>query len=237
MKILGYSERGIINSLIFTIGNDKELMAEFIALIGIPELKIGNPKDYTILLEQSFSRFGDADLVIIIHYEKPEDNKVLFIEGKVKTSSGNWNIQYQFDKYFDKVQYDKKEKYNGYSSNLFFQLYLKKLLFVNCTASEFEKGITEPKFDDIRKIGENKVVLKALKKIKKCKEAYYIGLIPSRKAGIQDLICKEDYKNDLHNDELTLHFLSWKKVHNFCKREEKLKKVVKIFKYNKGQIY
>jgi hypothetical protein len=110
MKILGYSERGIINSLIFSIGDDKELMDEFIKLINIPEIEKlkDTAKDYTILLEQSFSRFGDSDLVIIIHYEKPEDNKVLFIEGKVKTSSGNWNIQSQFDKYIDKEQYTKK---------------------------------------------------------------------------------------------------------------------------------
>ncbi len=230
MKILGYSERGIINSLVFSIGEDKELMDEFISLINIPEIEKlkDTAKDYTILLEQSFSRFGDADLVIIIHYKKPENNKVLFIEGKVKTSSGNWNIQYQFDKYDDEEQYKKKEKYSGYSSNLFFQLYLKQLLFNNFTISEFEKGVIEPKFDDIRKIGENKVVLKAIKKIKKCKVAYYIGLIPTKQVDIDKFESKIDFD---------MHFLSWEKVYEFCKNEQKLKKVVKIFKYNKGQIY
>ena len=72
MKILGYSERGIINSLIFCIveSKDKELMNKFIELIKIPELTVlGEPNDYTILLEQSFSGFGDADLVIIMEYD------------------------------------------------------------------------------------------------------------------------------------------------------------------------
>lgn len=245
MKILGYSERGIINSLIFSIGDDIELMNAFIDLIKIREIKElkSTVKDYTILLEQSFSRFGDADLVIIIEYENPEDNKVLFIEGKVKTSQSNWIIQSQFDKY------TKKDRYNGYSSNLFFQLHLKKLLFDNCKKYEFEKGIIEPKFEDFRKIGENKVVLKALKKIKKCKEAYYIGLIPSTKGEIKDFKnTKNDLSDFIDNDDLRLHFISWKKVEKFCKKHNnpeskkelihpKLNKVLKIFKYNKGQIY
>ena len=82
MEILGYSERGIINSLIFNIGGKKELMNRFIELIALPApFELGQPTDYTILLEQSFSDFGDADLVIIIHYEKPKLNKVLFVEG------------------------------------------------------------------------------------------------------------------------------------------------------------
>lgn len=52
MKILGYSERGIINSLIFSIGEDKELMSKFINKITVHEsFKLGNPKRYTVLLE------------------------------------------------------------------------------------------------------------------------------------------------------------------------------------------
>ena len=105
---------------------------------------------------------------------------------------------------------------------------MKQLLFNNFSVSEFEKGVTEPKFDDIRKIGENKVVLKAIKKIKKCKEAYYIGIIPSKQVDIDKFESKIDFD---------MHFLSWEKVHEFCKNEQKLKKVVKIFKYNKGHIY
>jgi hypothetical protein len=240
MKILGYSERGIINSLIFSIGEDKEfegnsLMRRFISEITLPEkLEIGSPINYTILLEQSFSRFGDADLVIIIHYKKTEDDKVLFIEGKVKTSQRkHWSLKGEFERYFEKDQYEKKEKYNGYSSNLFFQLYLKKLMFDNCTLPIFKSGVTEPKFGDNRKIGDNKVVLEALEKIKKCKEAYYIGIIPSTNDEIEDLISDNDYKIE----KLKLYFLSWKTVHEFCKSEEKLKKVLDVFEYNKEQIY
>lgn len=234
IKILGYSERGIINSLIFEIGEDIELMSDFIGYIDLPiSFKLEKPTKYTVLLEQSFSRFGDADLIIIIHYEKPEQKKVLFIEGKVKTSQGNWKIQTHFDKYIDEVQYEKKEKYNGYSSNLFFQLYLKKLLIeyrVACKNVNILQGILEPKFGDIRKIGNNKVVLKAFNLIECKKEnAYYVALIPTLHEDIKKFKGKADYD---------ISFLSWETVHNFCKNnKKKLNKVLEIFEYNEGQIY
>lgn len=233
MKILGYSERGIINSLIFSIGESPELMTEFIRKIKLPKsFELGNPENYTILLEQSFSRFGDADLIIIIHYKKPEDKKVLFIEGKVKTSQGSWKIQTQFDKYVDEEQYETKEKYNGYSSNLFFQLYLKKLLIDYSAVYKNvkdEKGIEEPKFGDFRKIGKNKVVLDAFELLKCKKEnTYYVGLIPTLVEDIKKFNSEElDY---------TISYLSWETVEQFC-RENELEKVIEIFEYNKGQIY
>ena len=240
MKILGYSERGIINSLIFSIGQVKkakgnELMARFLSEVKLPEkLVLVNPLKYTVLLEQSFSRFGDSDLVIIIHYADPEENKILFIEGKVKTfQRKHWSLKNEFAKYFEKEQYKNKERYNGYSSNLFFQLYLKKLMFDNCNSTDFKTGISESKFGDNRKIGDNRVVLEALKKIKNCKQAYYIGIIPATNDEIEDLVSDSNYKSE----ELKLHFLSWKTVHDFCKKEDKLKKVLDIFDYNEGQIY
>lgn len=230
MKILGYSERGIINSLIFAIGDDKKLMAEFIELIKIPNLKtLENPisTDYTILLEQSFSRFGDADLVIIIHYEKPEDDKVLFIEGKVKTSGKSWNIQTQYKNHIEPKNDKKKIKPKNYWSNLFSQLYLKKLLIENWdNIKNDDKFEIETDFLGKRKIGNNTVVLKAFELIK-CKQAFYVGLIPSTSDEIKDFKKK---------DETGYNYISWEAVHEFCK-EHKLKKVLKIFKYNKGQIF
>ncbi len=126
---------------------------------------------------------------------------------------------------------------------------MKKILFESCNLDNFDKGIIEPKFEDIRKIGENKVVLKAIQKIKKCKEAYYIGIVPSTKGENKDFKnAANDFSDFKDNDDLRLHFLSWKKVKKFCNKynnpeskkdliHPKLKKVLKIFKYNKGQIY
>lgn len=229
MKILGYSERGIINSLIYTVGDDKELMSKFINLMDLHEpFQLGSPKDYTVLLEQSFSRFGDADLVIIIHYEDQEDNKVLFIEGKVKTSNGSWNIQSQYNKY---VKYkNEKIKPKEYWSNLFSQLYLKKLLIDNWNNIAYVENFEiDTDYLGQRKIGSNKVVLEAFKLIK-CnkKNAFYVGLIPTR---------SEDFTKFKGVLDFKMNFVSWEKVHDFCKTEKKLNDVLEIFKYNKGQIY
>jgi hypothetical protein len=235
MKILGYSERGIINSLIFSIGEDKVLMDKFIDKISLPKpFELGNPKRYTILLEQSFSDFGDADLVIIIHYkeeevEKPEDKIVLFIEGKVNTSLSSWNINKHYDNYKNGVKYD------GYSSNLFFQLFFKKQLIDNWT--KIEQHIKNDKIGEIksffrpRKIGNNPIVHKAFNLIE-CSQAYFVGLIPTRQVDFDKFEGKLDFD---------VHFLLWETVENFCKKNKSeypsLEKVIKIFDYNDEQIY
>lgn len=229
MKVLGYSERGIITSLVFNIGHDKELMGKFINSMNLNEsFQLYNPKEYTVLLEQSFSRFGDADLVIIIQYENPKDNKVLFIEGKVNTSNGNWNIQRQYDKY---IKHKKdKIKPKDYWSNLFSQLYLKKVLIDNWEdVYTNDKFVLNTDYLGTRKIGKNNVVKKALKLIE-CKKnnAYYIGLIPTKKV---DFI---HFKGEL---DFAMNYVLWETVHDFCKNEEKLKNVLDIFSFNKGQIY
>jgi hypothetical protein len=227
-KIIGYSERGIINSLIFTIGEDKELVKKFIELISLPNsIVIGTPKKYTILLEQSFSRFGDADLIIIVHYEKKEDKKVLFFEAKVKTYKKSWNLDAEFGKYIEPKNDEKKIKPKNYWSNLFSQLYLKKSLIDNWIVINEKVGVKLLESEKHRKIGENIIVWKAFKKLKECKAAYYIGLIPTLEEDLNKFNGKTDFD---------LHFLSWETVHKFCK-DNKLKKVLKIFKYNKKQIY
>ncbi|PWA05600.1 hypothetical protein [Flavobacterium psychrotolerans] len=227
-KIFGYSERGIINSLIFNIGEDKNLLREFIGLIKLPyPIDVGEPKKYTILLEQSFSRFGDADLIIIIHYENKEDKKVLFFEGKVKTYKKNWNIETEFGKYIEPINSEHKIRPKNYWSNLFSQLYLKKSLIDNWIEINEKGGVKLLESERDRKIGENKIVLKAFKKLNGCKQNYYIGLIPTLEENIKKFKGKTDFD---------LHFLSWETVHKFCK-DNKLKKVLKMFKYNDGQIY
>ncbi len=235
MKILGYSERGIINSLIFAIGDDKELMNNFIELIDIPELKeLGKPEDYEILLEQSFSDFGDADLIIIIEYSNPKQKRVLFIEGKVKTYlRKHWCIKEEYKKF------TKEEKYNGSASNLFFQLYLKSLLFENREKISLKKDCIIEAKHRTRKIGKNDVVWCAFTKLLECNKAHYIGFVPSSETEI------ETFKQ---NDKTGYNYLSWHQVENFCikynnpeAQEElihpKLKNVLEIFNYNKGQIY
>jgi len=223
MKILGYSERGIINSLMYNIGEDKYLLKEFIKLISIPNnIKIGEPIDYEILLEQSFSRFGDSDLIIILHYNEPKDNIILFFEAKVKTSQGKWTLTNEFK------QYSTNSRYKGHASNLFYQLYLKELLFEKLSKNP-PNNIIADKLGVSRKIGENKVVLKAFNKTIG-KQAYYIGIIPQTDLEINNFIKTNNYISNNY------YFVPWEAIHRYCK-DNNLQKVLEVFNFNEGQIF
>lgn len=232
MEILGYSERGMINSLMYNIGEDKELLKAFIKLISLPEsIDIEDANDFEIIIEQSLSQFGDADLIIIAHCNNNK-KKVLFFEAKVKTTQGNWIIGDQFAKY--NVNNEKKGYYKGYSSNLFYQLYLKKLLIDN-HSSIVNDGIVEDKLEKKRSIGGNVIVKNAAKMIGEGTSYYYIGIIPTMDDDIKAFL---NNNNDSLKDNFgkELYFLSWKTIKDFCEKE-KLQKVLKVFEYNDGQIY
>lgn len=217
MKIYGYSERGMINSLIYSIGDDKKLITEFLHLI-FPESIIGKPKDYDIFLEQSFSDFGDADLVIIAEYSK-KVKKSFFFEAKVKTFLGNWNIDAQYNKYMS------NQKYYGWTSNLFYQLYLKQLMIDNFAI--LTSGVKdEHEGEKIRKLGENEIVYKAINMIGS-EDAYYVGIVPIKKEMIDKFLIGKD---------INIHFLLWETIHEFC-NDNNLTKVLEMFDYNGEQIY
>lgn len=218
MSILGYSERGIVNSLIYTIGECEDRLKEFIELI-VPKIEIEDPIGYEILLEQSFSNFGTSDLIIMIRCRKPEDNKVLFFEAKVKAHR-NWNIVDEYNDY--------QNPNTDNHSNLFYQLVMKKKLIKNYN----ENGIIRVQRNEYRWIttGDNPVIIKAIKKMRDFKEAYYIGIIPDNDIDI------ETFKMNILEDVKFIRFVSWRSIHSFC-IQNNLDKVNNVFDFNIGQIY
>lgn len=227
MRIFGYSERGIINSLMFNIGEDKELMTKFIKLLPskIAE-EIGNPVCFKILLEHSLSGFGSPDLIIIAHYKNPKDKKVIFFEAKVKVLSyKSFSLKNLYKNYRDLSNIKKKEySSKNMGSNLFVQLKLKKLL------SEQIKHVVNHDISEVygvnivRNIGDSRIVHDTLKMIGLASEYYFIGIVPEN-----DFVKSKD-------DEEEYNFLTWEKIYQFC-QDNKLQKVLDMFKYNEGQIY
>ncbi|MFI3328111.1 MAG: hypothetical protein SNH79_03755 [Rikenellaceae bacterium] len=165
-KIIGYSERGIMNAILYTIGNDKKKVAEF--LTTITGKKVVASDNYKIYIEHSLSGFGSPDTVII------HNNVVYFIEFKVCAGVKTWSLKKQCEDY-------KSKKYDA--SNVFYQLYLKKLLFDAEVEGEFvvkdEKANGKGK-DMERKIGSNECVKSLFDEIKndKCSGVEYIGIVP-----------------------------------------------------------
>jgi len=197
MEIVGYSERGLINSLFYEIKysqNNLTILNNFLSLISFPyqnqevKFQISNVK---ILIEQSFSDFGDADVVLLL--DNQNEKQVIFIEAKVKTSQkSHWSILNEFEAFKNGQKASKVPE--GFSSNLFVQLYLKVRLakaLQTGDMKQLEEGLPFPECLSKtskrthkkllpRKIGDNKVVLKAIDLIKDyCKYPLFIALVPT----------------------------------------------------------
>lgn len=229
VKVLGYSERGIINSIVFFLKDQPQHISDFIKILDLKDQYdfFDNNCDYTFLNEQSFSDFGSNDWTIIA--EKDEKKRVIFIEAKRGKS---YNIEEEFKKINEYCKCLGNKEYGGVSSNIFAQLYYKFLLTKLDESNEFKISKIGKK---IKKLGENEVVKYAYKNfIKDVSEEhyYYVAILPkeveffSKKFGDLNLGMSEDYINSV----------SWKKIEQFF-HSINATSVIENFNFNKNQIY
>lgn len=252
MNIIGYSERGMLNSLFYEIyytqlydpryAQDKcRLFKDFFYFIRFPFRKDNfNLRDITILIEQSFSDFGDADAVLLI--DNDERKQTVFIEAKVKTYRKRpWLIDDEFYRFKDGIA-----KNEVSSSNLFTQLYHKMRLFNTLKRNGIgglQIGVEFPKCSSkgTRKIGSNEIVLKAVNKIEEfSKDAFYVALIPDSAENAKKFFQKKLVLFELPDfNEWNVKnwgYITWEEVENFCKKN-RLNATLDVFKHNRGQIY
>ena len=274
MEVIGYSERGVINSLIYNIfysENNLEKIERFLSLICLPNLEnienniiisdFSNINKAKILIEQSFSDFGDCDLVILV--EKTINSKpvkqAIFVEAKVKTGSTKpWSIEKEYEKFAEFRKEKVAEGKEVYDYTLFSQLYSKVILVELAKkgiiiSKEISKGCFWAKRDDkLRKIGENKVVRKAFEKIKEYCENDNTLFITISPDNIKNLInffenkttvwwplCKieEECKNRFSMDYIQRWgFIPWESIMEFC-RQNDLTDAINVLEFNEGQIY
>lgn len=244
MEILGYSERGLINSLCYELKyspDNLQLLNSLLSLVSFPYRTVNfQISEAKILIEQSFSDFGDADLVLLVSNFKSK--QVIFIEAKVKTyQRAYWNIFEEFEKFKRGIEKDKVS-----SSNLFVQLYHKVRLVKTLQTGgikQLQNGVQFPRCSSKshRKIGDNKIVLKAVNQLMGYhNEALFISLLPENDSDLRNF-----YKGTLKNynpegfqewDVRDWGYISWTRVEEFCKRNS-LEEMLKNFKWNEGQIY
>lgn len=215
MEILGYSERGIINSFFYEMALiNKSTFQSFLKLIkplvegtNLPDFEAKESTTLKIIIEPSFSEFGDSDAVILFE-DKNLGNTVLFIEAKV-CKRQNWNFEVNvLNKLCEGIKAINSENQlklpSGYSSNLMIQLYHKykfiQLIYNNkCLPSIIDSAISCPispnlKSGEIkcRSIGEHEIVKKIEELLYQhldcCynkefifNNVYYIAIIPSDK--------------------------------------------------------
>jgi hypothetical protein len=185
MQLLGYSERGFINAFFYGVfhhATPSEIirallkLARWPLMASVPSIIEAATVDI-IMIEQSFSDFGDADVLILV--STPQEKVAFFCEAK---RGKPWKLKTEWNKFKTRFQNDDP----GDESNVFRQLYHKQRMVQGLAAGDdLDTGI---QFDGVlrpargtqrRKIGKNKVVLKAADKLKPYVEsAYYLILAP-----------------------------------------------------------
>lgn len=147
----------------------------------------------------------------------------------------------------------KRESQTGksFSSNIFTQLYHKQRLVSalnNSGIDALQRGIEFPSWSfkpeprsQLRKIGHNPEVLRAVKRIQQHAEnAFYLALIPDTDIRVADF-----FVNRLRNvrlptvpewDPSHYGYLTWATVKSFCAQNH-LAATLDVFAYNVGQIF
>lgn len=235
MEVVGYSERGVINSLFHEIKysqNNIELLNEFLSLISFPSCRINYQiSDAKILMEQSFSGFGSPDIILMVNNN--EKKQAIFIEVKVKAFQ-HWNISEEFNKF---------ESKRG-ESNLFTQLHrmvqLIKALQTHLSqqSNKFERELF---LQANKKIGAHKIVLDAVEQLAHyCSDAFFVALVPddnSKLSTFYQLTLKGYTPKDSKGlDVKNWGYISWADIEKFCEKNN-LGETLKVFKFNEGQIY
>lgn len=245
MKLYGYSERGAVNALAYEIAGSADperLIEQLLSLAVFPEpsqpaLTITQP---TLLIEQSFSDFGDADLVVLAR--NAGASFAAFFECKVKTySRRRWSISEEFGCFVRGTETGLD------SSNLFTQLYHKQRMVQCLTSGGIQSLVAGVPFPCCstkvgRKIGQNGVVLRAAGMVCDYLQAptLFLGVVPDTDESIHQF-CTEEFRQ-FHNGDLegwgidNWGFLSWARVKQFCLSFH-LQHTAEVLEYNQGQIY
>jgi hypothetical protein len=244
ITIIGYSERGIVNSLLYEISysdKSKTLLEQFLALAYFPYTRFGpiQVSGAEILIEQSFSDFGDADAVLLI--ETGNSAVSIFIEAKVKPFQvATWSIEEEFNKFKAGTESTVS------SSNLFTQLYHKVRLVNGLQEGDVDllmKGLPFPSSSSkqTRYIGTNKIVLRAVERLQAyIDESYFIALVPEDPAqatAFYDNVLKSEAPEDFPEWDVTRYgYVCWSEIEAFCTKN-RLNNTLRVFEHNKGQIY
>ena len=237
MEILGYSERGMINSLFYEIFYRDDRNGLMQKLLSTIQFKNDDIKllvsDSKIYIEQSLSDFGDSDAILLI--DGISNKYTVFIEAKVKTSQRkSWSMEEVVRKFEQGLEHEVD------SSNLITQLvyksWLVKALRDNNWKDIMKNGIDSPiaTSKKLRKSGDNKVVARVIATIKEyTSSVYYVALAPNLNNSHMFFNQLAEYINDI-NDHVGI--ISWENIQNFCINNT-LNNTKKNFDFNLNQIY
>jgi len=247
IKVLGYSERGLINSLFYELSykaDGASLLGQLLDKAYYSDSKasfgVSNP---IILIEQSFSDFGDADAVL--SFENDGRRQTVFVEAKVKTcEKDEWKIGREFEEFRTGIGAKRLS-----SSNLFTQLYHKYRLADGITkgsiAAVASEGLLFPDCStrSPRKLGKNKIVLQAAEMISKSlDDVTFLGIVPDKMENIEEFV---DSTLRLFNPGSDPNWrwsvrnwgwLNWQTIKEYCEVNG-FENTLGNFKHNEEQIF
>ncbi len=244
ISIRGYSERGILNSLLFEIRRQVDglkYLLEFLNLTRFPNCP--SPPDWQdiesaqIILEQSFSDFGDLDALILLQGKRKQ---AVFIEAKVKTAQRNqWLIEDEWSRFAQHISRTGDDQRR--SSNLFVQLYRKQMLI-----RQIQGEVCHPDAVSSRwRIGANPVVLRAVDELRPycdSDSAWFLCIVPDSDQNMNSFFAqplRDDSKSSLPAWNCgTLGYLTWSRLEAWAQLYPGvLCDSLACFEFNREQIY
>lgn len=241
IEVRGYSERGMINAMMYEMNyssNGIEMLRNFLKLCVFPneDPDFENFNSARVLIEQSFSDFGDLDLLIMLDGSIKQS---VLLEAKVKRFQSNgWSISDEWDNF--KRVVDGTLPIAKYRSNLFIQLY-RKMRLIN-TIKNPNLKLQPNIIRDSWRLGKHRIVGKAAEELAQySSKPWFLALVPDSQKNIADF-----FKNKLSNlptvlpdwSILNVGYLAWEDFENYCKNSpNEWIHTLSNFDYNHGQIF
>ncbi len=248
-EVVGYSERGLLNAIVHDLQRSDSCTQHLSRLLQLskPDLKI--PRDLIsveFLIEQSFSEFGSADLVVFLDTADNRKGYTVFVEAKVACHQKKWSIKtnelVKFQKKIDFLNNDTDASKRICNSDLFTQLFFKQLMVETVQKGENSherlRGFGKEKEGSRISLGNNPVVKKAVERLEKHLDGvFYIALIPASEIEL-DSYLRSDLKVLKKTLREPISYLTWESISAFCKENPSdFPLTLNGFEYNGTQIF
>lgn len=248
VSIVGYSERGMINAICADVARSNSasaLIERFLKLIHLPQHIGPSPFEridsVEIMVEQSFSTFGDPDIVFLLQLLDGTKHAI-FVEAKVHTDvRAGRAISQRWDFFQNCLDCEATRRPSG----LFTQMYRSQRLIHKLCSTDTR---AKKKFFGGTKIGRNRVVKKAAEKVssylENVSQGWVVALLPEP-ASTLDLFFRGQLANyhpapaQLPNwDVRNWGFITWEQIDTLCLSERnEWMQTLAAFDWNHEQVY
>ncbi len=245
VSLVGYSERGMVNALCDDVlhGDPGTLLGNLKAFLGLccfPHAQtkpdFSTIKEAKLIVEQSFSDFGDPDLLVLLKYQD-ERKQAILMGAKVSTDTLNWTrIEDHWDDFGGYLAGDR-----GKTSSLFVQLYRKVQLMRKVAGQNLLPDAVSTRWS----LGNNRVVRSAAALLAEyVQESLYVAIVPDHipevETHFRDHLPEFDHvaNNLAPLDVSRWGFVTWPQIYAMAEAKPTLwPQLLNNFSWNEHQIF